>query len=104
MRARGETGFKLAQERDVQSAEERDRLGLADARRERSRQERTVLLAERHRGNVRLIDDRVDDREMTLGMVARDLREVFVHQETDREDLVEVFVGERAQIGLIVGG
>ena len=53
--------------------------------------------------DVGLVDDRVDDGEVPLGVALGHLGDVARHQEADREDLVVLFVGEHGHVDLVVG-
>ena len=67
-------------------------------------QKRAVFFFERHRCDVGLIDDRVDDRVMPQRKARRDFIHVFAHQEADSEDQIVFFVGQHGEIRLIIGG
>src|SRR6185312_5893265 len=95
---------ELAQERDVEAAEKRDRLRFGRHRGGRAGEKRALFFLERYRCDVRLRDDGVDDREVPRGEACRDLFRVALHQEPDRVDQVEAFVREHGEVRLVVGG
>ena len=64
----GEAGLELLDQFGLHAADEADVVGLGLERRGGADEERALLLGEHQGGDVRLVDDRVDDREVGVGV------------------------------------
>ena len=105
--------LELVDQRDVHAADEADLLALADQRRQRTHQERALLLAElerdevgRHRQRIaRAVGGHgvVDVGEADVRVLLRQRVDVVAEDEADADHQVEPLGGQQAQPGLAIG-